>query len=85
MEQEKGKLVRIISSTNPNVDKFIGQQRRYLENFGCGFLEELDNKGNGKGIGIRTSKIVDIIEEKEMMRIQTKNSVYVLEKVEESI
>lgn len=76
-------LVKIISSTNPNIDQFLGQQRRYIEDFGCAYLEELDDQKNGKGIGIRTSKIIDKMEEKDMMRIQTKNSVYVLEKVEE--
>lgn len=72
-------LVKIVSSTNPKIRKYIGETRRYFQQFGCACLEELDKPG----WGIRTSKILDEKIEGKIIKIKTKNSEYVLEKIEE--
>ncbi|MCI8575830.1 MAG: hypothetical protein HFI09_05105 [Bacilli bacterium] len=71
-------LVRIISSTNPGIEKYIGEKRRYFKAYGCACLEKLDEPG----WGISTSRILEETEEGNIIKIKTKNSEYILEKVE---
>ena len=72
-------LVRIISSTNPRIHKYIGETRRYFKQFGCACLEKIDEPG----WGISTSRILEEKEEENQIYIKTKNSEYYLEKIEE--
>jgi len=72
-------LVKIVSSTNPKIHKYIGETRRYFQQFGRACLEKLDQPG----WGISTSKILDEKIEGNIIKIKTKNSEYVLEKIEE--
>ena len=74
-------LVKIISSTNPGIEKYFGETRRYFEMFGQACLEDL----NKPGYGIQTSNIVDKEEKDNIITIYTKNSTYVLEKIEERL
>lgn len=72
-------LVKIISSTNPGIQKYVGEKRRYFKMYNRACLEDL----NKPGWGIKTSKIIEEKEEGKLITIKTKNSVYVLERIKE--
>ena len=72
-------LVKIVSSTNPKIQKYVGEIREYFKEFDTACLEDL----NQRGYGIRTSKILEEKIDGKIIKIKTKNSEYVLEKVEE--
>jgi len=79
LRRNRKMLVRIVSSTNPKTQKYIGEKRRYFKMYGQACLEDL----NKPGWGITTSKILEEKEEGKLITIKTKNSTYVLEKIEE--
>lgn len=72
-------LVKIVSSTNREIQSFIGEKREYFKEYGCACLEDLNNRG----YGIRTSTILEEKNNGKVIKIKTKNSEYVLEKIEE--
>lgn len=72
-------LVKIISSTNPKIQKYVGEKREYFKQFDTACLEDLNNRG----YGIRTSKILEEKIEGKIIKVKTKNSDYILEKIEE--
>lgn len=72
-------LVRIISSTIPKIQKYAGEKRRYFKMNNQACLEDL----NKPGWGITTSTIIEEKEDGKLITIKTKNSTYVLEKIEE--
>lgn len=72
-------LVKIVSSTNREIQNFIGEKREYFKVYGCACLENLNNRG----YGIRTSKILEEKDDGKVIKVKTKNSEYILEKIEE--
>lgn len=72
-------LVKIIKTTNPRIEKYIGEIRRYFKLNGCACFEDL----NKPGYGISTSRIITEKIEENTIIIKTKNSDYFLEIVEE--
>lgn len=72
--------VKILSSTNPKIKKYVGETRNYFKMYGFACLEDL----NKPGYGIQTSKIIEEEKEGNILKIKTKNSIYELEVLEVS-
>lgn len=71
--------VKILSSTNPKIKKYIGEIRNYFKIGNTVCLEDLNNPG----YGIKTSSIISEKQEKNILKIETRNSLYELEIVED--
>lgn len=70
--------VRILSSTNPKIKKYIGETRNYFRMGNIACLEDL----NKPGYGITTSSVINEKKENNILKIETRNSLYELEIVE---
>ncbi len=73
--------VRILNSTNEKIKEFIGEERNYFQMYGCACLESLTEPG----YGIRTSKLITEKRDENRIVLETKNSTYELEVLEEDV
>ena len=73
--------VRILDSTNEKIKKYIGEERNYFQMYGCACLESLTEPG----YGIRTSKLITEKRDENRIVLETKNSTYELEVLEEDV
>jgi len=71
--------VRILSSTNDAIKKYIGEIRNMFIQNNQLCLEKLDKPG----WGITTSRILEQTREGDILTVKTLNSIYELEVVEE--
>lgn len=73
--------VRLVNTTNEKIKKYIGEERNYFQMYGCACLESLTEPG----YGIRTSKILNEKRDENKIVLETKNSTYELEVLEEDV